>query len=40
MTNQNNSHPQPHLATKNALALEVLIQKIALTVDEGKREGG
>ncbi len=40
MTNQNEPDPQPDSATQNALAaLEILIQKIALTVEEGKREG-
>src|SRR5258707_11355024 len=40
MTNQNETDPRPDSATQNALAaLEILIQKIALTVDEGKREG-
>jgi hypothetical protein len=40
MTNQNESDPQLDSATENALAaLEILIQKIALTVEEGKREG-
>src|SRR5947208_16851863 len=40
MTNQYQTQPQPDSATQNALAArEILIQKIAFTVEEGKREG-
>src|SRR5260370_24932918 len=40
MTNKNEPDPPPDSATQNALAaLETLIQKIAFTVEEGKREG-